>query len=323
MNESLISVIVPVYNTEKYLERCINSILHQTYKNIELILVDDGSTDNSSTICDEYAKQDYRVKVIHKKNGGLSSARNAGLDIAIGDYIGFIDSDDYISEKMYESLYKAIEGKNNSISNVMFVRVFSDGYIASSTVPHNKSEIILKEKYIEELLLHKGDASVCSKLFPRKLLIGKKFKEGKLNEDLLFMFSILKEIKNINFVGEIGYYYFVRECSITNTYGKSFCDMVDNSLEIKDVIYNEYPVFKKQADRFAIVQHIEYLLHVPDDLANRKNELYVKALRYMRKHAIKCLFNKYLTTKYKLIMFVIVVSPTMVRRLRKTKRRSR
>ncbi|HCI64916.1 MAG TPA: glycosyl transferase, partial [Clostridiales bacterium] len=104
----LISVIVPVYRVEAFLPRCLDSIRGQTYKNLEIILVDDGSPDNCGKICDEYAEMDSRIRVIHKKNGGLSSARNAGLDVAVGDYIGFVDSDDWIAPEMYETLLGAI-----------------------------------------------------------------------------------------------------------------------------------------------------------------------------------------------------------------------
>ena len=104
MSNVMLSIIVPVYNVEKYIGKCIESIVNQTYKDLEIILVDDGSTDNSGKICDEWARKDKRIKVIHKKNGGLSDARNAGLDICTGDYIGFVDSDDYIELNMYEDL---------------------------------------------------------------------------------------------------------------------------------------------------------------------------------------------------------------------------
>ena len=103
-----VSIIVPIYNVEKYLSKCIESILSQTYKNIEIILVDDGSPDNSPQICDEYAKKDDRIIVIHKANGGVSSARNAGIDIATGKYIGFVDPDDYIENNMYELMVNKI-----------------------------------------------------------------------------------------------------------------------------------------------------------------------------------------------------------------------
>ncbi|HEY8803664.1 MAG TPA: glycosyltransferase, partial [Clostridium sp.] len=105
MQNPLISIIVPIYKVEVYIRNCVDSILNQTYKNLEIILVDDGSPDNCGNICEEYSSKDKRIKVIHKKNGGLSSARNAGLDIASGEYIGFIDSDDWIEGDMYESLY--------------------------------------------------------------------------------------------------------------------------------------------------------------------------------------------------------------------------
>ena len=104
----LISIIVPIYNIAEYASECIQSLINQTYKNIEIILVDDGSTDHSPVICDEFAEQDERIKVIHKRNGGLSDARNAGLDVATGEYIGFVDGDDWVDEDMYETLYHLI-----------------------------------------------------------------------------------------------------------------------------------------------------------------------------------------------------------------------
>ena len=113
---SLISVIVPIYNVEKYLDRCVDSIINQTYKNLEIILVDDGSPDNCLAICDSWAEKDRRIKVIHKENGGVSSARNSALDIASGDYIGFVDSDDWIEPDMYEILIKNAKKYDADIS---------------------------------------------------------------------------------------------------------------------------------------------------------------------------------------------------------------
>ena len=113
--DKLISIIVPVYNVEKYVAECIESIIKQTYQNLEILLIDDGSTDNSGKICDKYAEKDKRIKIIHKENGGVSSARNLGLDLAQGEYIAFIDSDDFVSNKYIESLYSAIEHKDAEI----------------------------------------------------------------------------------------------------------------------------------------------------------------------------------------------------------------
>jgi len=125
--QELISVIVPVYNVEKYLENCIDSILNQTYKNLEIILVDDGSTDKSSEICDNYSQQHSNIITIHKKNGGLSDARNKGIDAANGKYISFIDSDDTIDALFFETLYSLIKRYDCDMSLVFFKRVYEDG----------------------------------------------------------------------------------------------------------------------------------------------------------------------------------------------------
>ena len=126
MNNELISIIVPVYKVEKYLEKCVKSILKQTYTNLEIILVDDGSPDNSGKMCDELAKVDDRIKVYHKKNGGLSDARNYGVERANGEYIGFVDSDDYIHECMYEKLYEAIKKSGTLIVECGVTRVYKN-----------------------------------------------------------------------------------------------------------------------------------------------------------------------------------------------------
>lgn len=120
-----ISIIVPVYNVEKYLDKCVNSILNQTFQDFELILVDDGSPDNCGEMCDDYAARDKRVTVIHQVNGGLSAARNAGIEIAKGRYLGFVDSDDYIAEDMYELLYNNLKNEDADLATVGFLDVYA------------------------------------------------------------------------------------------------------------------------------------------------------------------------------------------------------
>ena len=139
MNE-LISIIVPVYKVEPYLNKCVDSIINQTYKNIEIILVDDGSPDNCGKICDDYTKKDSRIKVIHKKNGGLSDARNYGIEASIGDYIMFVDSDDYISANMCEILLKTAKKYNADIINCNFEEVFSNAESRINRQAVNKNE---------------------------------------------------------------------------------------------------------------------------------------------------------------------------------------
>ena len=164
----LISVIVPVYNVEKYLEKCVSSIVNQTYKNLEIMLVDDGSTDSSGKMCDEFAKKDDRIKVIHKPNGGLSDARNSALKIAKGDYIGFVDSDDYIADDMFETLCDLMEDNNSDISIVSFYEIYNNKLIG---VRDSKElENMTKLEAMKELLIDsKIQSYAWNKLFKREL----------------------------------------------------------------------------------------------------------------------------------------------------------
>lgn len=152
----MISIVVPVYNVEKYLKRCVESILSQTMKNLEIILVDDGSTDQSGIICDEYAKKDSRIKVVHKKNGGLSSARNAGLAIAQGKYVGFVDSDDDIENIMYERMYETIEIENVDFVMSDYIRIPGNGETYLKTLEIEKGRYDrnnIKEKIFPQLIM--------------------------------------------------------------------------------------------------------------------------------------------------------------------------
>lgn len=315
-----ISIIVPVYNMEKYLCRCVDSILAQTYQNIQVILVDDGSTDQSAEICDSYGAKDPRVTVIHKENGGLSSARNAGIEAAHGEYIGFVDSDDYIAPEMYEMLIGAMDAEGE-ISNVMCVRVDENGVTSPSSVLHTKDEIIPALDFAKELMLHAGDASVCSKLFHRSIFQDLRFVEGKLNEDLLFIMEAMARTKQVRFIGHVGYYYFSRRGSISSGYGKAVIDMVGNSLAAMDFVKSTFPELKTEAERFAVFQHMAYLLLVPRKDANRTNEVYVGALQFVRRHLWQSLGNPYLSLKNKCIICGLTVMPKMLAAYYQTKHR--
>ena len=159
----LVSIIVPVYNVQKYLKRCIDSIIAQTYENIDISLVDDGSKDESGKICDEYEKIDQRIRVIHKPNGGLSDARNKGMEIAKGEYIGFVDSDDYIAEDMFETLVNLLEETNSEISIVSYYEYYNDKLI--SVRKADEKEVMTKTEAIKELLV---DTKIQSYAYRKK-----------------------------------------------------------------------------------------------------------------------------------------------------------
>lgn len=231
--EELISIIVPVYNVEKYLEKCVKSIIKQTYKNIEIILVDDGSKDNSGKICDELEKIDNRIKVIHKENGGLSDARNAGLKIATGKYIGFVDSDDYIKEDMFETLYKLNKENNSDISIVSYYEIYNERVI--SVRESKELEILNKIEAIKELLIDtKIQSYAWNKLFKKELFNNIEFPTNKNFEDIATTLLLFEKANKIVLLEDPKYYYVRRDDSIVGVKNyKTYKDYLD-------VIYDKY-----------------------------------------------------------------------------------
>lgn len=187
MESPLITVIVPVYNIKEYLPRCVASICGQTYDKLEILLVDDGSTDGTGVLCDELAGKDARIRVFHQQNGGSSSARNLGLDHASGEYIGFVDSDDYIDSNMYQNLYDAILAYHVLVAQTGRDERDEQGRrLPDICVPPAGPERIGSRDFLKELLMHRGDCSFCTKLFHRSVLETRRFPVGALNEDLCF-----------------------------------------------------------------------------------------------------------------------------------------
>lgn len=210
----LISIIIPVYNVEQYIERCIDSVLLQTYKNLEIILIDDGSTDKSSKICDEYAKKDSRIKVIHKENGGVSSARNAGLDVATGEYIGFVDSDDYIDSNMYECLINSITNNKCDIVICGFHEVFG-GVIKDVAICESETSISVREGIVKLIEDDTYKGYLWNRLYKRELFDGVKFPEMIVLEDMYVNHLVFEKSKKIHLLDKTLYSYIRRENSVT------------------------------------------------------------------------------------------------------------
>ena len=210
-----ISVIVPIYNVEDYLHRCVDSIINQTYTNLEIILVDDGSPDNCLKICDEYAKKDSRIKVVHKKNGGLSDARNAGLEIATGEYIGFVDSDDYISLYFYEKLMNVIKVSGSDIVECGVKKFTENNEI--NDVENSKLDFKIFNKFeaMQNLIMNKIlSVTVWNKLYKKDVIDKLRFKVGKTNEDNFFTYLAFDNANKISKLDDELYYYLQRENSI-------------------------------------------------------------------------------------------------------------
>lgn len=216
--EDLISVIVPVYNMEQYLERCINSIVDQTYRNLEIILVDDGSTDRSPRMCDEYAQKDGRIKVVHKVNGGLSDARNAGLQVATGTYIGYVDSDDWIEPQMYQRMYEACIEHQAQVAVCRYAKIYRDHVDreGNGQVTVFDREGILKI-YLTDQPEYVVYNSVWSKLFAREVVEGVLFPVGKNSEDIMYTTKAFCKLEKAVYIDECFYDYVLdREGSIMN-----------------------------------------------------------------------------------------------------------
>lgn len=222
--DGLISIIVPVYNVEQYLDRCMESILQQTYHRLEIILVDDGSTDSSAAKCDEYAERDSRVKVIHKCNGGLSDARNAGLELVTGDYIGYVDSDDWVEPDMYARMYRACTEHDAQLAVCRYFREYSvkDFSDAASSLEESGKVVPLSREELLKIYIS-GDEeyviynSVWSKLFSRDLVMGMTFPKGRNSEDIMYTTRAFCKAERAVYLDQCFYHYVLdREGSIMN-----------------------------------------------------------------------------------------------------------
>ena len=222
MTTPLISVIVPVYRVEKYLERCVKSILSQTYKNLEVILVDDGSPDQCPAICDACAEKDARVKVIHQENKGLSGARNAGIDAASGEYLAFVDSDDYVSPHFIEELYQLLQDTGCAIGQCRFSYVKGDGLVEEG----DSAFCIYRGESLMEQLYGPEEKATCfvvawNKLYRAELFkeTGIRYPEGRIHEDEATTYRLFHEAKKLAFLDQVLYgYYTENGGSITSVF---------------------------------------------------------------------------------------------------------
>lgn len=316
-----ISVIVPIYNIKDCLERCVKSIQAQTYEDMEIILVDDGSTDGTAKLADSLAVGDERTVVYHKENGGSSSARNFGISKANGEYFGFVDSDDYIEPDMYEKLAILIQNNDLLIAQTSRDEIAPDGSRLPDVVtPPLKEEMVSSQDFLKELLLHKGDCSFCTKLTSRTLFENNMFPEGELNEDFRLLTQMLSQTDRIGILPDRGYHVYYREGSNTrrkdkNDFSRVFTDIVVNADRMEILIKDKYPELTDYVLRFALVQRLDYLLHIPIAQMNAKNDFYCDIKKYLKEHKDVIKLNPYLTDDQKKKLKLLAVNPKMVREL--------
>lgn len=305
--DELISVVVPVYNVEQYIARCIDSILKQTYTNFEIILIDDGSPDQSGRICDEYAAIDKRITVIHQKNKGLSAARNAGLDIMRGQYVTFIDSDDFIHERYLAVLYQLIKRYGVGVSQVAFERGVEDVF--------SKTNRKIEETLFNDSILF-GDRNVkitaCAKLYTASVFINLRFPEGRINEDEFVTYKAIAYGEGIIVSSEKLYYYYSRPTSIMHTKKTIVC------LDFQDAYRERIQFFKQRNDLVATdMSYKEYairlMLVISSCMSDPNNKNNMRQMLEDFQDAYSSICNKnIINKKERMILWLFSKWPTVV-----------
>ncbi len=285
MKQPLISVIVPVYKVEPYLRKCVDSILAQTYTHLEIFLVDDGSPDNCGKICDEYAQKDSRIRVIHKKNGGLSDARNVAVDVAGGEWFIFVDSDDCVSPDYVETLYRLVE-RHQCKAGVAWLRTFHEGEEPETSQPAYLEKVFDKMEGVEKMFYQElFDTSAWCKIYHRSLFqTGIRYPVGLLYEDLPTTYLLFLQSDRIAFCNRTVYNYLLRANSIEGQPFKPH--KLESALKILDMIQSHADELKPigKAVRCRLLSFcLHILLEMPADYPDKRKQTlidYVKASRW-------------------------------------------
>ncbi len=316
-----ISVVVPVYNVEAYIKKCIDSILKQTYKNLEIFLVDDGSLDKCGEICDAYGKMDKRIIVIHKENGGLSDARNTGIERATGEYIVFVDSDDYIEETMVENLYEAITAYDADIACcAKFVETEDKAVVQNNGLAFcENSEQVLGRM----LLLDDIDTSAWGKMYRLSLFENIRYPFGKYYEDMGTTYKLFDKAEKIVHISNPGYHYLIRNGSILNQkFNKKHFDAIYFAQEIDLFIKQNYPKLIKESEAYYLLTVMTLLQKVKEssNFSEYKEE-YRQLKKLFHKKMGNVLKNPYIIRLKKIMAILIYFNQyKLVSKIKKWKR---
>ena len=315
--EPKISIIVPVYNVEQYLERCVESLINQTHKNVEIILVDDGSKDNSGKLCDELAQRDSRIVVYHKENGGLSDARNYGIDKATSDYVGFVDSDDFVDEDMYEILLSNLLKYDSEISFCRLNDVYNDEITKDNT--ENKPYLMTSEQAIKMVLEAKVfSVTAVNKLYKKSLFDQIRFDKGKIAEDAFIMVDLLSRCEKIAATEAKKYYYMHRENSITTQkFTSKFLNVIEAYEKNAKIVSDKYPDLKYQADTRICWAYFYVLDRLLKDEEYKDENLETELIQYLKKHKKFILSNSLFNAKRKLSFAALLINKNLYKTILK------
>ena len=325
-DKDIISVVIPVYNEEAHLTRCLDSVLSQTYGDLEIITVDDGSTDRSPEILKEYAAKDKRIKIISRENGGAAAARNTGIEAASGNYIGFVDADDWAEEGMYETLYGCLstEGSAFEMARIMCRSYSEDGKLIETPKREDgKTEVLKQEDYFRELVMHEGVFSLCNKLFRSDFLKQYRFMEGHRNEEFELMLRMLKGLSaGVPTIGTVLYNINLPGQTVSGgAYMQQYYeDWMYNAFTACRIARDYYPEYWEEGKRLRLVRLLDYMMHMPVDEMKKENAFYMRMERFLKSEKQEIKKNKYLSRKQKNYLFLLSTSPVGVRKIHKAGR---
>ncbi len=304
MSNELISIILPIYNVEQYLEKCLTSVCRQTYKNLEIILVNDGSTDSSLEICENFLKTDNRIKLYSKSNGGLSDARNFGVEVAQGEYITFVDSDDFIAEDYIEYLYNLVKKFNTAMS---ICSIYTHYTLTGKIVDNgNGGEIKLSsEECIEKMCYHNlVDTCAYAKLYKKDLFKDISFPKGKLFEDIGTIYKFFDESKEIACGFQAKYYYEIRPNSIvTSTFNEKKFDLLEMTDQMKLFVDKNYPNLESATLRRSVYARFSTLNQMLDVKGYNLQRL--EMIQYIKQNRVSLLKNNKVPYRDKIGIFVL------------------
>ncbi len=303
-----VSVIIPVYNTAEYLPKCLNSVINQTYPHLEIIAINDGSTDNSKPLLENYAQKDPRLKIINQKNQGLSAARNAGLKIASGDFITFVDSDDLIEPQMIEKMLAAIEKTHADLAVCSFKELFPNNTIKNFNNHRYPQKVFSTEAALKAMLEEKGFmVSATMKLFPRHFFDHLKFPVGKLHEDVGTTYKLLQKAAKIVFLPDEFYLYVHHENSIINqTFDDRKFDLIELTDKMCDDLDQHFPNLKNTTNERRMRTRFSLLRQIPQNHPRTK-----ELTSYLKTHQTYITKNPVATKADKIALKLALISPRL------------
>ncbi len=305
-----VSIIVPVYNTAKYLSKCLDSIIDQTYQNLEIIAINDGSTDNSETILKEYAKKESRLKIITQKNQGLSNARNAGLKRASGDFITFVDSDDIIEPEMIEKMLGALKKSHADVAVCSFKELFPDKTIKHFNNNHYPQKVFSTESALKAMLKEEGFmVSATMKLFPRHFFDHIKFPIGKLHEDVGTTYKLIQKAEKIIFLPDEFYLYIHHQNSIINqNFDDRKFDLIELTDKMCDDLDQHFPNLKNTTNERRMRARFSLLRQIPKNYPRTK-----ELTSYLKEHQVFITKNPEAGKIDKIALKLALINPNLLK----------